>query len=153
MLRPADLFGCSTNSTSNVENSSLTLWSQAAPTQGRSERSAAGRGSGHARIHSFCAQLSLVCTLAGLVVRERIGRIDVRERVMVRCDLLPARGADAEALTEDADDRSRLHLAYPGQPQKAPFEFFPVFRIAPHCRRIPAVVAHDRRRELLRTPS
>ena len=94
----------------------------------------------------------LAGALGRLVVGERLRGVDVAEALVQRRELLPARGPDAEALRDHADDRARLHLADPGKREQALLEIGAVARARPHGGGVAAVLARDRGAELLRAP-
>ena len=68
------------------------------------------------RLLTDCAQLRLVGAFRLLVALERLGRIDVPER---RCDDLPIRAADAEALGQDRDSERVFMSPIPGRSEVA----------------------------------
>ena len=84
-------------------------------------------------VHGMCGYLArarrserrLVGALLRLVGLERLGRVDVAERRMLRRDVLPARRSDAEPLAEDGDERARLHRPDTGEVEQAPLEVRP----------------------------
>ena len=67
--------------------------------------------------------------LAGLVVGQRLGGVDVAEGRVVGHDLGHARQLHAEPLAEDGDDAVGLHLADAGQGQQPALEIRPVARV------------------------
>src|SRR5437868_3298876 len=68
---------------------------------------------------------------------------------MARGDLVPTGGLDPESLTQDREDRLRLHRADTGQTEESLLQIASIARIAPDLRRIVAVVPGDRGAERL----
>src|SRR5438093_11297093 len=74
------------------------------------------------RVRPAGADRGLVRALAGLVAGQGFGRVDVAERRVLGCYLVPARRAHAEPLAEDREERLRLHLPDARQGEQAALE-------------------------------
>src|SRR5436305_14034004 len=71
---------------------------------------------------------------------------------MSRRDVIPAGWLDAEALTDDADERPGLHLADARRRKQPLLEILAGLRVAPDAPGVAVVVTRQRRREILRAP-
>ena len=85
-----------------------------------------------------------MCTLAGLVGGQRLGRIDVTEGRPGRRHGVVAGWPDTEPLAEHGDDRLRLHLPDARQAEETSLQAPAIGGLRPHPGRIVAVVARDR---------
>ena len=88
-------------------------------------------------------ELRLVGPLGGLVLRERLGRVDVPQRRVPGRHLVPARRPDPEPLAEQRHDRACLHLADAGQRDQPRVQVAGVLRAGPHAARVAAVAVRD----------
>src|SRR5690349_12760636 len=91
---------------------------------------------------------SLPGALAGLVLREGLGRVDVAQRRVVGHDRVPARRLDPVSLAQQRDDRAGLHLADAGQGHEALVQVLRIRRARPHRRGVVVVVVGDRRAQV-----
>src|SRR5919197_3747817 len=107
------------------------------------------RGASRRRVssRSVRAHFCFMRALLRLVLLERLRRIDVAERRMIRDEVL--RGVDAEALREHRAERLDLHLAEARERRDAPSQVGSVACFGPDALGVPAVRLLDDRGELL----
>src|SRR5919201_2826069 len=86
-------------------------------------------------------ELGLVRALGVLKALERLGRVDVAERRVVRNELL--RGLNAEALREHRAERGHLHPPEAGERRDPPAQLVSAAGLGPDPRRVAAVVLRD----------